>query len=145
MDKHAQEDKKDDSMTIPNNTASTDSDSDMDSHRLPLLSSFSLSSSCLKPQTTPVPGIHGIQMSRIINVGFPKCGSSSIHALFKKSGFHSSHWSCGGGRTRRTTIYCGKCIHDQLKLKSNTTTSLPYLHNWIIFTKECASSPRFNT
>jgi len=64
---------------------------------------------CFKPYHTPIMGTH--DLSRIINVGMPKCGSNSLYQYFHMGGFYSRHYHCGQGG------YCGRCIYSQVKEK----------------------------
>lgn len=61
---------------------------------------------CLEPYPTPMMGTH--DLSRIINVGMPKCGSNSLHQFFKPK-FNSIHFIC------RKAGYCGKCMEKNIE------------------------------
>ena len=65
--------------------------------------------SCFEPMA---PVIGTPDFSRILNMGFPKCGSSSLQALFQKSGFNSMHYRCKGEA-------CGLCMQRRAKAKQN--------------------------
>ena len=63
--------------------------------------------SCLNPIPDPVLGAN--DFSRIINMGMPKAGSTSLTELFNtSSGFNhsASHWKCG------EKFFCGECIEE---------------------------------
>ena len=47
--------------------------------------------------------------SRIINMGMPKSGSSSVHHLFAESGMKTSHFMCGSGNRSKFNA-CGYCF-----------------------------------
>lgn len=64
---------------------------------------------CLQPLRNPILGVH--DESRILNVGFPKMGSSSLQNLFLKSGYYSRHHHCG------KVGYCGDCIQQEIRNK----------------------------
>ena len=53
--------------------------------------------------------------ARILNMGMPKSGSSSVSKLFKNSGFKTSHWGCG-----KRSGACGNCFERHL----NTTSDI---------------------
>ena len=53
--------------------------------------------------------------TRIINMGMPKSGSSSVTAMFKESGMKVSHWTC------KNDEYCGKCISAQIQQQNETS------------------------
>jgi hypothetical protein len=44
-----------------------------------------------------------------LNVGFPKAGSSSLHAFFKCGGINSNHFECKGPET------CGECMENAIR------------------------------
>lgn len=50
----------------------------------------------------------------VLNMGFPKTGSTSLHKFFQCAGLSSSHWKCGKS-------FCGLCI------KNNVVASKPPL------------------
>jgi len=80
--------------------------------------------SCLEPQPTPILGTH--DLSRILNVGFMKCGSSSINDLFKYSGFKTSHWSCGRSKKEGKFIQhggCAQCMEKQMNMLGENVTN----------------------
>ena len=53
--------------------------------------------------------------ARILNMGMPKSGSSSVSKLFTNSGFKTSHWGCG-----KRAGACGNCFERHL----NTTSDI---------------------
>lgn len=73
-------------------------------------SSWILNENCLKPLQKPIIGVH--DLSRIINVGMPKCGSTSL-AHFFKADYHTSHWNCG--KEIKAVGKCGTCMQDAVK------------------------------
>jgi len=80
--------------------------------------------SCFAPRKTPVLGTH--DMSRILNLGFPKCGTSSIHQVFVKAGFKSRHYHCGKAG------YCGACMKQRRQVNE---TLLAGCGNFTVFTQ----------
>lgn len=66
--------------------------------------------SCVEPNSKPIIGIHGKprfnNLSRILNMGFPKCGTSSISKLFERSSFRQAHNHC----TKEQFPDCGICF-----------------------------------
>ncbi len=78
-----------------------------------------LDHNCLEPFHTPMMGTH--DLSRIINVGMPKCGSTSLNQFFQDD-FYSRHFHCG------MKGYCGDCI------KANIEDNQPPLVNCGNFT-----------
>mmetsp|Transcript_27180 Transcript_27180/g.33579 ORF Transcript_27180/g.33579 Transcript_27180/m.33579 type:complete len:412 (+) Transcript_27180:88-1323(+) len=61
---------------------------------------------CLKPLQEPIMGTH--DLSRIINVGMPKCGSTSLMTFFKED-FYSRHLHCG------RKGFCGPCMRKSIQ------------------------------
>ena len=53
--------------------------------------------------------------ARVLNMGMPKSGSSSVSEIFTNSGFKTSHWGCGRGKGA-----CGHCFERHL----NTTDDI---------------------
>lgn len=80
---------------------------------------------CFEPLRKTILGTH--DLSRILNLGLPKCGSTSLSALFKKSGFHRADWYCSGGYK-----YCGTCMKQNL---DNNKTMLDHCGNYTVFTQ----------
>jgi len=65
---------------------------------------------CLEPLQKPIIGTH--DLSRILNVGMPKCGSNSLQVFFEED-FKTKHFkSCGKGNS-----YCGYCIQNYVQKK----------------------------
>ena len=51
-----------------------------------------------------------ILFCKVINLGMPKMGSTSLHSYFKCGGHKSVHWNCGDKKT-----YCGECIEKAIE------------------------------
>jgi hypothetical protein len=62
-----------------------------------------LNADCLQPLDRPILGTH--DLSRILNMGMPKMGSSSLAKLFSKN-FFQRHFHCGRAG------YCGSCMRE---------------------------------
>ncbi len=83
---------------------------------------------CFKPLETPSARSHSHSMShtRILNMGFPKCGSKSISQMFSSSGFYERHNICG------KQGYCGECIKKHIE---ENTTILENCGNFTVFSQ----------
>lgn len=70
---------------------------------------------CLKPIPQPILGIN--DLNRILVMGMPKCGTSSLTHMFRKSlGYKKvSHWYCNDNKT----IYCGTCMRTAVEDDNN--------------------------
>lgn len=72
-----------------------------------------MNADCMKPLEHPVLGTH--DLSRVINVGMPKAGSSSLHAFFRDgSNLTSNHFVC---RPHQGHMPCGICFKGQVENK----------------------------
>lgn len=49
----------------------------------------------------------------VLIVGMPKAGTSTLHSFFRKSGYRSSHYFCGSGKTI-SERFCGFCIREAI-------------------------------
>jgi hypothetical protein len=65
------------------------------------------SSSCYHPRRLPLPPANGTLPFPVINLGFPKMGTSSIHAFFGCGGYRSMHFRCN------KNYACAECLRTQ--------------------------------
>ncbi|KAL7479981.1 hypothetical protein ACHAW6_005696 [Cyclotella cf. meneghiniana] len=71
--------------------------------------------SCLKARRDTVPrSLFGKLPRPFINLGFPKMGTSSLHAFFECGGFKSHHFVCGKDATTKRKISCAKCVSNSI-------------------------------
>jgi hypothetical protein len=64
---------------------------------------------CLKPIPQPILGVNDLK--RILVMGMPKCGTSSLTHMFRQSlgDKKVSHWNCNPKK------YCGRCMSEPVK------------------------------
>ncbi|KAL3788952.1 hypothetical protein HJC23_000236 [Cyclotella cryptica] len=71
--------------------------------------------SCLKARKNTVPpSLFGKLPRPFINLGFPKMGTSSLHAFFECGGYKSHHFACGKDAITKRKISCAKCISNSI-------------------------------
>mmetsp|Transcript_36604 Transcript_36604/g.67292 ORF Transcript_36604/g.67292 Transcript_36604/m.67292 type:complete len:158 (-) Transcript_36604:482-955(-) len=78
-------------------------------------------SSCFEPLTEPV--IRNKKLGKIINVGFPKCGSSTLQSFLDSSNsFNVSHYHpCKGEHKDHKDEFCGLCIRNAVNKKKTAS------------------------
>ena len=87
---------------------------------------------CLKPFPQPILGVNDLK--RILVMGMPKCGTSSLKYLFQKSlgprlgPAQVSHWMCGSKK------HCGPCMHAAVA-KNDDIGILKACGNFRVFTQ----------
>jgi hypothetical protein len=92
---------------FPTNHSNHDGDSTVDSSNPAAMHQYEhLDHDCFEPYPTPMMGTH--DLSQIINVGMPKCGSNSLHQFFNQD-FNSRHFHCG------RVGFCGECMEKYIE------------------------------
>ena len=77
-------------------------------------------------RTSDIDPLHPALVTRVINLGLPKAGSSTLHRFFQCGGVSSSHMFCG--KRRR----CAECIRTNL---NNGSTPLEGCGNYSVFSQ----------
>ena len=72
---------------------------------------------CLKPFSQPIVGVN--DHKRILVMGMPKCGTTSLKYMFQKSLGKKkvSHWRCDA--KDEDEIFCGKCMRAAVKMNDD--------------------------
>ncbi|KAL9179539.1 hypothetical protein ACHAXT_008829 [Thalassiosira profunda] len=69
---------------------------------------------CLRARNDTVPiSLYGKLPKPYVNLGFPKMGTSSLHAYFSCGGLVSTHYKCGRGSKK-----CGVCTRESVEAGS---------------------------
>mmetsp|Transcript_30734 Transcript_30734/g.52477 ORF Transcript_30734/g.52477 Transcript_30734/m.52477 type:complete len:348 (+) Transcript_30734:63-1106(+) len=81
---------------------------------------------CLRARSGTIPpSMHGQLLLPYINLGFPKMGTSSLHAYFDCGNLHSTHFVCQRQKS------CVKCVKESIeanKQRENTATTTTKTH-----------------
>ena len=85
--------------------------------------------SCFEPNPHPISQHEQVPADRLINVGFPKVGSTSMQSFFNNITGGASHWTCNP-TPMQYSGYCGLCIKKALQ---NDKPPLTTCGNFTVF------------